>query len=642
MEEWGHIGASERVLRWLRDGVAPQWTHAPPPPFDLSTGRCAYPPAEEAFLRAEIARCLATGAWEEAPSPDPGPGWCLGVSPTLVVPKGSSGYRVVVDLRHLNSFCAVPRFRQESLALLPALARPGDWAWSLDLQDGYHHVPLHPAARPFFGFRVLGRLFRAAALPFGWSASPFVFTKVMLAIARHLRGRGHRLLLYLDDVLFLAPSPQAALAQRAEVSALLARLGLRRNPTKGVWEPSQRLPHLGLELDLSSGLFSPPRSRLDAIRRLASSLLGRAVARRRWVPSARLARLAGLAASLTLAIRPAIMRTRAFHDALRPALPSLRKDVRLSSRAVTDLRWWAALPDSVSAPLWPPPTVAVLTTDASDSGWGATLGPLDARGLWTPQETFLHSTAKELCAVLRAVESFSQLRGQVALLRSDNVATVAAVRRGASRSPTLARLARLLWRRLDALDCVLRPVHLPGRLNERADRLSRLRTFADWSLRPEVFRALEDAWGPHSVDRFASEASALLPRFNARWLSPAAEAMDAFTVPWADEVNFVNPPWALLPRALAKLRAEGAAATVIAPFWPARPWWPLLVDLATVVVLLPPSPVAPPPSWAPLPPPEPLRSVAWRLCAALIPGPRHLPSPAPVPDGCSPLPLQLW
>lgn len=164
------------------------------PRFDLSRGERSHPPEVIAFLDAEIGRCLATGAWEEAP-PGADSSWATCVSPALVVPRGATGHRLVVDLRRLNEFCAVPRFRQESLALLPSLARPGDWAWSMDLQDGYHHVPLQTAARPFFAFRVRGRLFRAAALPFGWSASPFVFTKVMMVVARYLRGRGHRLLL---------------------------------------------------------------------------------------------------------------------------------------------------------------------------------------------------------------------------------------------------------------------------------------------------------------------------------------------------------------------------------------------------------------------------------------------------------------
>ena len=46
------------------------------------------------------------------------------------------------------------------------------------------------------------------------------------------------------------------------------------------------------------------------------------------------------------------------------------------------------------------------------------------------------------------------------------------------------------------------------------------------------------------------------------------------------EGETVNPPWAKLGQALAKLEAEGAAAIVIAPLWPSALWWATLQRLA--------------------------------------------------------------
>ena len=57
-------------------------------------------------------------------------------------------------------------------------------------------------------------------------------------------ARGARLLPYVDDFLFLAHSLAAALLLRARVESLLTRLGLKRNPRKGEWDPTQALTHL--------------------------------------------------------------------------------------------------------------------------------------------------------------------------------------------------------------------------------------------------------------------------------------------------------------------------------------------------------------------------------------------------------------
>ena len=89
---------------------------------------------------------------------------------------------------------------------------------SLDLQDGYHHVRLHPLIRKFFNFNINGQRFECIALPFGWSLAPAIFTKLMrpvLAIIRspalvHLPDHfllAHQLAItasiYLDDLLVL-------------------------------------------------------------------------------------------------------------------------------------------------------------------------------------------------------------------------------------------------------------------------------------------------------------------------------------------------------------------------------------------------------------------------------------------------------
>jgi hypothetical protein len=66
----------------------------------------------------------------------------------------------------------------------------------------------------------------------------------------------------------------------------------------------------------------------------------------------------------------------------------------------------------------------------------------------------------------------------------------------------------------------------------------------DWQLDPVLFAELDSRYGPHNIDRFASALNMLLPRYNARWLDPTCEVLDALHLPdsqWFCENNWCNP-----------------------------------------------------------------------------------------------------
>jgi hypothetical protein len=131
-------------------------------------------------------------------------------------PPAVDKWRMVLDLRHLNSFCVEKKCRFESLKDLRRMVREDDWMFSFDLKDGYHAVGIHPRDRKYFTFVVAGvGTFQYCALNFGWNASPYVFVKVMRTLVRLLRSpvtgvgdsespddhvvKGMRVLPYMDD-----------------------------------------------------------------------------------------------------------------------------------------------------------------------------------------------------------------------------------------------------------------------------------------------------------------------------------------------------------------------------------------------------------------------------------------------------------
>ena len=89
-----------------------------------------------------------------------------------------------------------------------------------------------------------------------------------------------------------------------------------------------------------------------------------------------------------------------------------------------------------------------------------------------------------------------------------------------------------------------------------------------WQLNPRFFKCLDNLWGKHSIDRFASMNNCQLRSFDSRWWDPRTEAVDCLQLPdeeWREEHSWCNSPWSLLPALLQKRKISGAAAAIIAP-----------------------------------------------------------------------------
>ncbi|KAK3289778.1 hypothetical protein CYMTET_2813 [Cymbomonas tetramitiformis] len=173
-----------------------------------------------------------------------------------------------------------------------------------------------------------------------------------------------------------------------------------------------------------------------------------------------------------------------------------------------------------------------------------------------------------------------ELEGKVVRLYCDNQAVVAMLSHFTSRNPELMRRMRKLWLLLDLHYIELQARYIRSEANEWADRLSRCEDIDDWRLNRQWFEWADNNWGPHTVDRFASEISAQLPRYFAGWHDPLWEGLDSMTYNWRGENNWVNPPWGLLDEVAQKIKEEHVAATVVAPYWPGQSWFRELEQLA--------------------------------------------------------------
>ncbi len=200
---------------------------------------------------------------------------------------------------------------------------------------------------------------------------------------------------------------------------------------------------------------------------------------------------------------------------------------------------------------------AVVYTDASAKGWGATFNGHAVLGVWTGPQLHWHINCLELLAVHLALNRLKRrLRGEHVLVRTDNSATVAYInRQGGLRSRRMSQLARhlLLWSRKHLRS--LRAIHIPGLLNRTADELSRAALPGEWRLHPQTVQLIWRRFGLAQVDLFASLETSHCQLFYS--LTDGTLGTDALAHSWPRGLRkYAFPPVSLLAQTLCKVREE--------------------------------------------------------------------------------------
>lgn len=609
---WQEIGCPAHVFSWISEGVKLPFISEPAP--------CFYPnhirPEKHLFnfVDSEIQRLIVTNAVKQV---DYKPR-C--VNPISCVPKKNNKLRLICDLRYVNDYCSAPSFRYEDITFLKDVIHTGDKLTSVDLKDGFHHVPVHRDFQDFLGFQWCGHYYVWQVLPFGLSASPYFFCKTLRPVIEYLRLKGIRLLAYMDDILILA-EPELIDEHTQLCIDVLQSAGWNINFEKSSLLPSTDILYIGYIIDScgKSGLpeLKVPRARIRKVRKDIFRAL-----QLPHIKARSLARIAGQCISMCKAVYPGKLMLRGVYNLLKQR--NNWCDLLLwSTEAINDLNWWTESLKSWNGVVITPQCIdGQMETDASHIGWGAVYQGMHAQGMWNTRVAFKSSNYRELLTVLLGVMSFrDHLKGKVIQLLSDNVTTVSYLNHMGGPSLELSQLARAVWAECLENSITLIARHLPGKINVTADYLSRLGSKFEWKLHPRLFGYIEQLWGPHTCDRFASVQTAQLPCYNSRYWDPltCTSGIDALAQKdWASHNNFVNPPFRLLPEILDTISRQKAVATVIAPFWPGQVWFqklkklsvtpPLKLTLNRQTVL------------SRVPWPEPLRNPRWKVYAWRLSG----------------------
>ena len=515
-------------------------------------------------------------------------------SPLFLVPKQDGTFRPIIDLRYVNGFVQRTHFKMEGWHTLRELCRPDDCLVKIDLKSAYFSIPVRKQDRGFLCFAWKGRFYQWNCLPFGYAASPLVFTKVLLQGISALRQTGIRMVVYLDDILILHENDVTVREHLERVIHTLVALGFRINVTKCAFEPSRSIEYLGFTLD--THLMTV---RVTGKRRL--ELAHRA--QRAWeTGSLTLHELEVLCGKLA-ATRPGFRLAPLYYRALQRQLASARREnnrvVRLNQGSLDELAFWKnPSGDWQALHLTVPPLIASISTDASGQGWGVASAQELLSFTWREGERGLHINTKELRAAFLGLRTYvsrfpatSQWRR--VLISVDNRAAVAAINRlGSCRSEALASEAKALWLWADANRIVPVAQYIPGSQNELADFASRnvARDSGSWSLPLESFNAVVHCLGSPQIDLFADWSNAKCHQYFSWRPDPGCCGIDAFSMAWG--VNgYAFPPFGLVGRVLQKVQQERVPhLLLIAPLWPARQWYPLLLEsLCAEPLLLPPS-----------------------------------------------------
>ena len=533
-------------------------------------------PELENCMAEEVSKLVQKGAVSLVDHPEPD----SFVSRMFLVPKGDGSHRPIIDLRELNKFIRWEHFKMEGIHLLKDLLQKGDWMVKLDLKDAYFAVPIHQEHRQYLRVRWKGKTYQFNCLPFGLSSAPRVFTKVMRPVIAWLRQLGCRIITYIDDNLIMAPTKEEA-AWLAEIAvSLFEALGFVVNRPKSILQPCQKLQFLGFIVSSAEMTIRVPEKKLTKLQTMVEEVLKAPTTSGR-----ELARLVGTASSMALGIPPAPLFYRVMQQAKNSVIHTSRGlDTRmtLDTPLREELQWWLSHAHQWNGRSLSPPQESLwVQTDASRTGWGAFCQEGSTGGPWTTEEAEFHINYLELLAVFLAIQTFAKHKSNVTIyVQLDSITAQTYInKKGGTRSPPLSQLAKKVWSWCMERSITLVADHIPGRENTVADTESRVsRDHWDWKLNPELFKVIEQRFGPLEINLFASRISTQLPRFYSWRPDPEAQVTDAFKQLWKGN-NYANPPWAIIPRVLSQVRRQCTSLVLIAPVWKPQVWYPVLLAL---------------------------------------------------------------
>ena len=134
-DQWRSITCNRFVINMVGGHHLQLWFHSPLfcnfQQFNIKVAT-----AHHSILQKEVDELLAKGAIE------PSSGGAGVFSSVFVVPKCTGGLWPILNLKHFNHYMHIPSFKMPTIRHVQQLIQHGDYAFSIDLQDAYLHIPI--------------------------------------------------------------------------------------------------------------------------------------------------------------------------------------------------------------------------------------------------------------------------------------------------------------------------------------------------------------------------------------------------------------------------------------------------------------------------------------------------------------------
>ena len=567
-----------------------------------STGTFQYPfgVEESLFIQKEIQRLLEKGIIVKCHH-EPGEL----VSPIFLREKSDGdGFRMILNLKKLNSISEKEHFKMDTLKSVLNLITPGVYMAKLDIKDAYYSVPIRDRDQKLLKFMFDGELLKFVALPNGYTKGPRKFTKLLKPIWAKLREKGITLIAYLDDIIVLGWNKEVCRDNIITVLQTLQAYGFVLHPTKSDLNPVTCIEFLGFIIDSILMRVYLPEEKKAALKTLCTDtidknnfspdMIGRNTIRG-------VASLLGKISSSFIGVAEGRLHYRRLEKAKTMALKwnkgKFNKNMDIPPGAIKDICWWRDYVQESWAPIIRGNPDVTLTTDACCTGWGAVRGEIRTGGLFSLEDRQsdgeeTHINVLEAKAVYFALLALGKdLYDSHIQILSDNTATVGSLNKmGSSKSKALDRAIIDSWYWALSRNNWITACHIPGVLNVEADEESRSsESKTEWMLNKDVFNMITEQLGfTPDIDLFASRINKQLDRFMAFRPDPEAEFIDSFSVPWTDTPFYAFPPFICVGRTLQKIKMDGATGILVVPDWPNQCWYNVYRELVVHEVILHP------------------------------------------------------
>ena len=499
------------------------------------------------------------------------------ISPIFIRPKKDSSFRLILNLKQLNTHVKYQQFKMDTLRSAINMMRPNCYMASVDLIDAYYSVPLAYCDKKYLTLEWMGQFYKFTCFPNGLAFCP----RKLKPVYATSRQSCHLSSSYIDDSYLQGDDFKDCVTNVIATIKLFDSLGFVIHPFKSVPVPSQRITYLGFVLDSIEMKIYLSQDKVQKLKDACDKILGCSNPSIREVSS-----LLGLmtASFPTVMYGPLHFRLNDMDktSALRHAKGNFDMCMQLTDASLADIKWWRDSALSAYNVVQHGKPEITIFTDASSCGWGGMLGSTTSRGAWIPSEALHHINYLEMLAVHFALEVFhAHLEGKHVRVMIDNTTAVTTLTHmDTSHSLLCNNLVHLIWNWCIDLNIWLSTAHIPGKLNVLANKESRNTNMGtEWALNHRVYCDVIAKLGDKpTIDLFASRLNYKVKPFVAYQPDPKAFAIDAFTLSWESYLFYASPPFSLIALALQKIQEE-ATGLILVPKWPTQPWWPTLMRM---------------------------------------------------------------